>query len=49
MLQNKQAAIDKAAIDVSKPKLKRFRGNKRDALDRKPGVSRSADWTKFKG
>jgi hypothetical protein len=32
MLQNK-AAIDEAAIDVSKPKLERFRGNKRDALD----------------
>jgi hypothetical protein len=34
MLQNKgAAAIDAAAIDVTKPKLERFRGNNRDALD----------------
>jgi hypothetical protein len=32
MLQNK-AAMDEAAIDVSKPKLERFRGNGRDTLD----------------
>jgi hypothetical protein len=32
MLQNK-AAIDEAAIDVSKPKLERFRVNERYALD----------------
>jgi hypothetical protein len=34
MLQNKgAAAIDDAAIDVTKPKLERFRKNKREALD----------------
>jgi hypothetical protein len=32
MSQNK-AAMDEAAIDVSKPKLERFRGNDRDTLD----------------
>jgi hypothetical protein len=34
MLQNRgAAAMDDAAIDVSKPKHERFRGNNRDTLD----------------
>jgi hypothetical protein len=33
MSQNKAAAIDDTPIDVTKPKLERFQGNDRDALD----------------
>jgi hypothetical protein len=33
MMQNRGAAADDIAIDVTKPKLERFRGNNRDVLD----------------